>query len=172
MPRPEAVIVAGLGPEGELRAVDLVHTVRQAVIEWSQRESEKRSGGAAAFELASTLIGSGGSGVSAAQSAQLIAQGVREANERLAKIRWPVVAHLHLIELYLERATEAWRSLQVQASSSPAQYVVTGSIQSSRGAMKRPLESGYRGADYDLISAISDQDAACLLYTSPSPRDS
>ena len=164
VPRPEAVIVAGLGPEGELRAVDLVHTVRQAVIEWSQRESEKRSGGAAGFELASTLIGSGGSGVSAAQSAQLIAQGVREANERLAKIRWPVVAHLHLIELYLERATEAWRSLQVQASSSPAQYVVTGSIQSSRGAMKRPLESGYRGADYDLISAISDQDAAGNPY--------
>jgi len=159
VPRPEAVIVAGLGPEGELRAVDLVHTVRQAVIEWSQRESEKRPGGASTFELASTLIGSGGSGISAGQSAQLIAQGVREANERLAKIRWPVVGHLRLIELYLERATEAWRSLQVQASSTPAQYVVTASIQSSRGAMKRPLESGYRGADYDLISAISDQDA-------------
>jgi hypothetical protein len=164
VPRPEAVIVAGLGPEGELRAVDLVHTVRQAAIEWSQRESEKPAGGAATFELASTLIGSGGSGISAGQSAQLIAQGVREANERLAKIHWPVVGHLRLIELYLERATEAWRSLQVQASSTPAQYVVTGSIRSSRGAMKRPLESGYRGADYDLISAISDRDAAGNAY--------
>ena len=173
VPRPEAVIVAGLGPEGELRAVDLVHTVRQAVIEWSQRESEKPAGGAAAFELASTLVGSGGSGISAGQSAQLIAQGVREANERLAKIHWPVVGHLHLIELYLERATEAWRSLQVQASSTPAQYVVTGSIASSRGAMKRPLESGYRGADYDLISAISDQDAkgdAYIAYTLDTKR--
>ena len=159
IPRPAAVIVAGLGPEGELRAVDLVHTVRQAAIEWSQRESEKGGGGAATFELASTLIGSGGSGISAGQAAQLIAQGVREANERLARIDWPVVGHLHLIELYLDRATEAWRSLQVQASSTPSHYVVTSAIETSKGAMKRPLESGYRGADYDLISAISDQDA-------------
>jgi tetratricopeptide (TPR) repeat protein len=93
---------------------------------------------------------------------------VREANERLAKIHWPVVGHLQLIELYLERATEAWRSLQVQASSTPAQYAVTGTIQSGKGAMRRPLESGYRGADYDLISAISDQDAkgnAYIAYT-------
>ena len=44
IPRPEAVIVAGLGGEGELRAVELVQTVRQAVIEWAQRESEKPSG--------------------------------------------------------------------------------------------------------------------------------
>jgi hypothetical protein len=124
-PRPEAVIVAGLGPEGELRAVDLVHTVRQARDRVVAAESEKPAGGAATFELASTLIGSGGSGISAGESAQLIAQGVREANERLAKIHWPIVGHLHLIELYLERATEAWRSLQVQASSTPAQYVVT-----------------------------------------------
>ena len=173
IPRPEAVIVAGLGPEGELRAVDLVHTVRQSVIEWSQRESEKPVGGATTFELASTLIGSGGSGISAGQSAQLIAQGVREANERLARIHWPVVAHLHLIELYLDRATEAWRSLQVQASSTPSQYVVTSTIVPSHGAMKRPLESGYRGADYDLISAISDQDAggaAIVEYTLDTKR--
>ncbi len=168
IPRPEAVIVAGLGGEGELRAVELVQTVRQAVIEWAQRESEKPSGGASTFELAATLIGSGGSGISAGQSAQLIAQGVREANERLAEMDWPIVGHLHLIELYLDRATEAWRSLLVQASSTPSQYVVTSTIQSGRGAMRRPLESGYRGADYDLISAISDRDGsgdAVIAYT-------
>jgi pimeloyl-ACP methyl ester carboxylesterase/tetratricopeptide (TPR) repeat protein len=173
IPRPEAVIVAGLGPEGELRAVDLVHTVRQAVIEWSQRESEKPAGGAATFDLASTLIGSGGSGISVGQSAQLIAQGVREANERLARIHWPVVGHLRLIELYLDRATEAWRSLQVQASSTPSQYAVASTIEASHGAMKRPLESGYRGADYDLVSAISDQDAsgaAIVEYTLDTKR--
>jgi hypothetical protein len=98
---------------------------------------------------------------------------VREANERLAKIRWPVVGHLHLIELYLDRATEAWRSLQVQVSSTPAQYVVTETIETSKGRMKRPLESGYRGADYDLISAISDQDAdgnALIAYTLDTKR--
>ena len=34
--------------------------------------------------------------------------------------------------------------------------------------MRRPLESGYRGADYDLISAISDRDGsgnAVIAYT-------
>ena len=173
IPRPEAVIVAGLGGEGELRAVELVQTVRQAVIEWSQRESEKPLGGASTFELASTLIGSGGSGISAGQSAQLIAQGVREANERLAEIDWPIVGHLHLIELYLDRASDAWRSLQVQAGSTPSHYVVTSTIQSGKGAMRRPLESGYRGADYDLISAISDLDSSgnpLIAYTLDTKR--
>ena len=39
-PRPEAVIVAGLGHEGELRPSDLVRTVRQATIAWAQRMAE------------------------------------------------------------------------------------------------------------------------------------
>ena len=41
MARPLAVIVAGLGEEGKLRAVDLVYTVRQAVIAYAQRLAEK-----------------------------------------------------------------------------------------------------------------------------------
>ena len=41
LPRPEAVIVAGLGAEGELRGSDLVNTVRQAVIGWAQRLTER-----------------------------------------------------------------------------------------------------------------------------------
>ena len=80
LPRPAAVIVAGLGPEGELRGTDLVNTVRQAVIGWAQRLTE-RSPVPAGFTLATTLLGSGGSGITAGQAAQLIAQGVREANE-------------------------------------------------------------------------------------------
>jgi hypothetical protein len=89
------------------------------------------------------------------------------------KIHWPSSAHLHLIELYLDRATEAWRSLQIQAVSTPSQYVVMETIETSKGAMRRPLESGYRGADYDLISAISDQDAdgnALIAYTLDTKR--
>ena len=42
MARPLAVVVAGLGEEGKLRAVDLVYTVRQAVIAYAQRLAEKR----------------------------------------------------------------------------------------------------------------------------------
>ena len=30
--------------------------------------------------------------------------------------------HLHLIELYLDRATEAWRALQIQAETAPRSY--------------------------------------------------
>lgn len=155
LPRPEAVIVAGLGEEGSLRPVDLAATVRQAVIAWSQRTAEKASGVPALFELAATLAGSGGCGVTVAQSAQLIAQGVREANQRLVETKWPLVSHLYLIELYLNRATEAWRALQLQALASPGQYVVTETVQAGTGALRRPLDEGYRGADYDFVSAVS-----------------
>ena len=37
----------------------------------------------ALFEIAATLIGSGGTGITVGQSAQLVAQGVREADDRL-----------------------------------------------------------------------------------------
>ena len=66
------------------------------------------------FELGATLIGSGGTGINAGQAAQLIAQGVYEANELLGGERagngkaWPRVSELRFIELYLDRATEAW----------------------------------------------------------------
>ena len=43
MARPLAVVVAGLGEEGKLRAVDLVYTVRQAVIAYAQRLAEGES---------------------------------------------------------------------------------------------------------------------------------
>ena len=113
--------MAGLGAEGELRGSDLVNTVRQAVIGWAQRLTERRPV-PAEFTLATTLLGSGGSGITAGQAAQLIAQGVREANEQLAQDgaappRWPRVDQLKIIELYLDRASEAWNALQALAAS-------------------------------------------------------
>ena len=54
------------------------------MIAWSHRLAERTDKDLPPFfELATTLIGSGGTGITARQSAQLIAQGVREANERL-----------------------------------------------------------------------------------------
>ncbi len=41
LPRPEAVIVVGLGEEGKLRRRDLVRTVKHGVIAWAQRLSER-----------------------------------------------------------------------------------------------------------------------------------
>jgi tetratricopeptide (TPR) repeat protein len=177
LPRPAAVVVAGLGAEGELRGSDLVQTVRQAVIAWGQRLAERPST-PALFSLATTLLGSGGTGVSAGQAAQLIAQGVREANDQLAgerneRQRWPRVGALHIIELYLDRASEAWRSLQALAAASPAHYTVSPVIEDGIGALRRPPDAGYRGADYDFISALvqrtEDQDEQ-IVYTIDSKR--
>jgi hypothetical protein len=160
VPRPQAVIVVGLGEEGSLRSSDLVATVRQAVITWSQRLTEERKV-PDFFSLAATLIGSGGLGVTIAESVRLIAKGIQEANERLDddndKKRWPRVEHLNLIELYLDRATEAWRALSLQAASSPANYAMTGPVQKGEGGLLRLLDATYRGAEYDFISVTSSE---------------
>jgi tetratricopeptide (TPR) repeat protein len=199
MPRPQAVIVVGLGPEGNLQTADLVTTVRQGVIAWAHRLAEKADDLPPFFELATTLIASGGSGITARQSAQLIAQGVREANERLddkgpleidgdpaagtgdsgAKAggkrsrKWPQVGHLHIIELYLERASEALSALQMQAIAAPGRYVVTETVASGIGALRRPVDAGYRGADYDFVTAVAENDGcgnSVIEYTLDTKR--
>ncbi|MBR0897095.1 CHAT domain-containing protein [Bradyrhizobium tropiciagri] len=177
MPLPAAVIVAGLGPEGELRGSDLVNTVRQAVIGWSQRLTE-RSPIVTGFALATTLLGSGGSGITPGQAAQLIAQGVREANEQIAEkgpanAQWPRVDRLKITELYLDRASDAWNALQALAISAPASYAVAPTIAREAGALRRPPEAGYRGADYDFISALilkTEDDTQEIGYTINSKR--
>ena len=173
LPRPEAVVVVGLGEEGKLRANDLVHSVRQAVIAWSQRAAENTAGAPALFELAATLIGSGGTGITPSQSAQSVAQGVREANQRLSECHWPRVGRLWLIELYLDRASDAWRALQVQATATPGHYHVSETVQSGTGALRRPLTSGYRPTDYDFISAVTQRGAQgddLIVYTLDTKR--
>ncbi|MBP6252058.1 MAG: CHAT domain-containing protein, partial [Rubrivivax sp.] len=139
---------------------------------WLQRLAEQGEA-AAAVHLASTLIGSGGAGMGPGESAVAIAVGVRDAADivrranaqRLESARaakredqaliWPVVTRLTLVELYLERASDAWRSLQVQATASPGQYVIAPVIASGTGPLRRQIDTAYRGADYDLITALS-----------------
>ena len=58
-----------------------------------------------------------------------------------------------MIELYLDRASDAWRALRMQALASPGLYRLTDQIDSGTGPLERPLDSGYRGADYDFITA-------------------
>lgn len=179
LPRPVAVIVAGLGEEGKLKASDLVMTVRQAVIAFAQRRLET-GGGAGPFELAATLLGSGGTGISAGTAAQAIATGVREANRRLAQCRdpapgqssgWPTVSHLHLVELYLERASEAWQGLKVQAESAPGQFDLHPRVEVGQGAIRRPVESAYRGSSYDFISAVAGLAEPMPPAPPPEPSD-
>jgi tetratricopeptide (TPR) repeat protein len=156
LPRPEWAIVVGLGDETELKPATLVHSVRQAILGWAQRINE---GGRAPvhFELASTLVGSGGTRITPGQSAQLIAQAAREANLRLKASGWPMLSQLVIVELYLDRASEAWRSLQELARPRPADWRIAAHVDSGAGALRRPLDTGYRGADYDLLSATSVQ---------------
>jgi hypothetical protein len=163
MPRPKAVIVVGLGEEGKLNATDLVHTVRQAAIAWAQRSIELEKRAPAFFEIGATLIGSGGTGIHVGQAALRIAQGVFEANELLSiegghdGTAWPRVSHLHLIELYLDRATDAWRALKMQEAAAPDRYEITDHVVEGIGWLRRPLDSGYRGADYDFITAETER---------------
>ena len=170
LPCPRAVVVVGLGEEGTLTGHALATSVRRAVLAWAQRVVERIGTEERAFDMAATLMGSGGLGVSVGQSAQFIAQGVCEANEALASSAWPVVGRLHFIELYLDRATEAWRALRVQAdgTTAPRAFTLAGGIEIGTGAMRRPLDAGYRGANYDIVSAVSELEAdgtSTIAYT-------
>jgi CHAT domain-containing protein len=169
MAKPAAALVAGLGEEGKLREVDLVYTVRQAVLAYAQRLSESKTGAHSQFDLAATLIGSGGTGITPGAAARAIAQGVLEANGKLQDNGWPRVGQLLLIEQYLDRAGEAWHALQLQEQSAPSRLKLVGKIGFGPGALRRPLDSGYRGARHDFISALKvpgrDPAHPCITYT-------
>jgi tetratricopeptide (TPR) repeat protein len=157
-PQPAAAIVVGLGDEGKLTEESLARSVRQAVIAWAQRVAEDATGAPAHIELTATLMGSGGVGMNASNAARAIAQGVRDANDRMGHSGWPPVTHLTLVELYLERASDAWHGLQVLATATPGRFAITPTIQSGIGPLRRQIDSGYRGADYDFIRATSPTD--------------
>ena len=163
-PQPASVVVVGLGEEGKLTERDLTRSVRQGVIAWVQRVAEGSEGVGVEVTLSATLMGSGGVGMNASNAARAIAQGVREANVRLASVAassangWPRVSQLTLVELYLERASDAWHGLQVLATSAPGLYDIAPTIASGVGPLRRQIDSGYRGTDYDFIAATSTTD--------------
>lgn len=154
LPRPAGVVVVGLGAEGELHAEELIATVRQGVIAYAQRLAGKPAP-PSNFELASTLIGSGGIGVTVATSAHAVAQGVRAANERLLVEGWPIVSKLYFIELYEDRAAEALRELLAAAEQKPAAFDVLPVLEVGTSPLPRPETPSYRGAEYDIVSALS-----------------
>ena len=174
MARPVATVVVGLAAEGKLRANDLAYTVRQAVLAYAQRLSEQPGGAPAQFEMAATLIGSGGPGVSAGSAAQAVAQGALDANLKLADSEWPQLERLTFVELYLDRAADAWRALKLAEIAAPNRLKVTGRVEGGTGAMRRMLDSSYRGANYDFISALlvknGDPANPCIAYTLDTKR--
>ncbi|MCB1905890.1 MAG: CHAT domain-containing protein [Rhodocyclaceae bacterium] len=159
-PMPERVVVVGLGEESTLAASSLMLSVRLAVLALAQRLMEEGRD-TPSFEVAATLLGSGGANVTAGQAAQFIARGVRHADVALARLNedldgdrpWPRVTGLQLIEQYLNRATEAWQALDELATTAPRHFDLQRQIQDGNRARRRPLDFGYRGASYDIIRA-------------------
>lgn len=157
-PGPTAAIVVGLGQEGRLRPAELETTVMHGVLAWLQREHEAHArsgvgGTRAPVVVAATLIGSGGWGITAGASARTLAQAVVRANARAAAAKWPVVGELRFIELFMDRAAEAWRelTLSTQDDAGAAPFALEPLIGQLPGARRRPLDGSYRGADYDLV---------------------
>jgi tetratricopeptide (TPR) repeat protein len=102
--------------------------------------------------IAATLYGSGGIGVHPGVAARSIVQGVVEANRGVDANGWPQVRELQLIELYLDRASEAWCELdQLRAAEPASGFVLDRLVEVGTGALRRPLDNGYRGADYDYV---------------------
>lgn len=173
IPRPKAVTVVGLGEEGKLKAAELSYSVRLGVLAYAERYWEE-IGKDGAFEIAATLIGSGGTGISVGNAALSIVQGVIDANVKLAECGWQPVRRLILIELYLDRATDAWRVLTMQSEATPERLCVEGDLIPGEGSLRRPLESSYRGATYDFITALhvrgEDPQHPCIAYSLDSKR--
>ena len=173
MPRPKAVIVVGLGEEGKLQAADLAQTVRQAVIAWAQRLAENKKHGTGVLRAGRDADRQRRHRHHAGEAARLDRPGrVRgeRAPERRARqtAQWPRVSHLHFIELYLDRATDAWRALRMQDAATPGRYDIDDAVTAGTGPLQRPPDSGYRGADYDFITVETKHEkdgAPSISYT-------
>ena len=152
MARPAAVVVVGLGEEGRLRSSDLVQSVCRAVLAFIARQPRD---GARGLALSTTLMGSGAVGVSTASCAQLIVQGVQEANQQARARDVPIIEQLQFVELFHDRAGEAWRALRHQMISRPQGMSLGFGVLAGTGALRRALAPSYRGAAYDVISASS-----------------
>lgn len=163
LPRPAAVIVVGLGQEGALQAEGLKNAVANGVVAWALH-TEEQEPETTGISLAATLIGSGGLNVSAGQTAQLIVQAVIDANTRLEAVdvpegaeHPPLVESLTLVDLYLDRAGEAWRALNELQLGGSTDFELEPCIARRDAALERPLESSYRGTSYDLIVATWEE---------------
>ncbi|SAL34219.1 CHAT domain protein [Caballeronia choica] len=156
--QPSAVIVVGLGEEGKLGAEGMIRTVRQGVIAWCQRVEEQQPDSKRELHLTATLLASGGMSVTPGDAAQGVVRGVCEANKRLALNDSPHVGSLDLIEIYLDRATEAWLAVKALPPMPGARLAIGDVITPGVGGLRRPLDSNYRSAGYDIINVTSRRD--------------
>jgi tetratricopeptide (TPR) repeat protein len=152
VPRPRAAIIVGLGEEGKLDAQRLSFTIRNGLLAYAERLAEDPESGPS-FEIAATLVGSGGTGVTVGNAALALVQAITDGNVRLDEINWPRVSALKIVEMFLDRAADALRVLKMHAQANPDRIAVESILVEGNGNLRRPLESSYRGATYDFISA-------------------
>lgn len=152
IPLPAAAVIVGLGEEGALRPGQLCETVCQGVLGFVQRARERD--GNDALELATTLMGTGGPGMSVGTAAQFIARGVVEANRRLNETGDKGVGCLRIVELYLDRAREAHTALSADAQAARPPFTLEREIDEGSGPLDRPLSANYRPVRYDFVSAL------------------
>jgi hypothetical protein len=140
--------------------------VRKGVIAWAERVAEQKEA-PPTFDLAATLIGSGGKGMEVAQVAMLLAEAVSDADALLQSVELPRVGEFKIIELLLDRATDAWHALADQAKHAPHRYQVAAAITPGSAALRRVPGTHYRGADYDFVSVVSrvSEQGSELAYT-------
>ncbi|MBQ5946539.1 CHAT domain-containing protein [Massilia sp. ST3] len=159
IPRPSAAVVVGLGEEGKLNSQKHAYTIRVGVLAYAERLGESGYNDDT-FEIAATLLGSGGTGISVGDAALALVQGIMDANAKIADInqsggaRWPTVRALTIAEVYLDRASDAWRVLKLHDQTNPGRLVIGRSVTEAEGNLRRPVESSYRGATYDFISVL------------------
>jgi CHAT domain len=154
-PRPEAVIVAGLGEEESLTPQGLTETICQAVLAYVQHRVQQGGAVPPTLSLASVLAATGGWRIDVPQAAVAIVRGVCEANEHLADERLPVVARLTLVELYGDRASIAHTALAELQPQRQMAIRLLPHVISGEGGRSRPVERGYRGTTYDLVHVSS-----------------
>ncbi|MFT3820312.1 MAG: CHAT domain-containing protein [Rubrivivax sp.] len=168
--KPDAVIVAGLGDENALTPAQLGDAVQRAVLAWALHLRQRGRETPPTLELASLLLGTGGWRIEVAQSAAALAQGVCEANLRLAAQKLPLLTRLTVVELYADRASAAHEALS--GLQGPWPLRVLPQVAQGPGARSRPLQRYYRGADYDVlrVQRSDDDRQPSLTYTVHSRR--
>ncbi len=182
-------IVIGLGKWGDLTPSALSQAVYQGVTEYclyinQSRDSVNPAAKPPALTINSLLIGSNTSvNIAVEDSVNAIVRGVVLANHALAnrvdkeqRPLLPQVAHLQFIELYLDIAVEASRSLQRVATrlerELQADIEVERRLKKGRGGQTRLVPSSTRGYWRRwTISAVPDILPPISLSLPPALKD-
>ena len=146
-------------------------TVRQAVIAWGQRLTERPQAPAAVLaghDAARQRWRGHQRGAGGAAHRARCARSERPDVQASAPSGspWPRVSALHIIELYLDRANEAWRSLQDARDCVAAFYaVIRSSSQGSARCAVRPMA--------DIVARSTTSSAlSCTRATTRTSRSS